>query len=336
MKQPLLSIIIPCYNAEDSIGKLLESIIKQDFNDYEIIVINDGSKDNTKKEIEKYLNKTNKIIFIDKENTGVGDTRNVGIKKASGKYITFADSDDYYLDNFFDVIIPYIKKENFELLVFNANVMDCGKYVKNEISDKYKNGFFYENNSIIKYLNSSFSYRISNVPWNKIYVSKIIKDNNILFPNKKRGQDFVFNMSYTSKINKYYYINEKLYVYNKDINMLSTNKFFDNNINNLLEYFPLFKELCIDNNIDNYERYVGLFYLRKLPGIIINETNNPSKENGIVRIKNYLNNKDIKNVYKKIKIRDLDFKLLLTYIMVKLKLYTITYKYLYIIKNRNR
>lgn len=336
MKKPLLSIIIPCYNAENSIGKLIESIINQKFNDYEIIIINDGSKDKTKKIIKEYLNKTNKIIFIDKENTGVGDTRNVGIKNSSGKYITFADSDDYYQSNFFDEIVPYIKQEDFELLVFNATVMDYGKYVKDEISSKYKDDIFYENNSVIKYLNSTFSYRISNVPWNKIYVSKIIKDNNILFPNKKRGQDLVFNMAYTSKINKYKYINKKLYVYNKDINMLRTNKYFDNKIDYLLEYFNLFKQICIDNKISNYERYMGLFYLRKLPGIIINEINNPNKKDGIKRINNYLNNDNIKKVIRKVKIKDLDLKLFVTYIMVKFKLYDIVYKILYTFKNRKR
>lgn len=104
----LLSIICPAYNAEKTIGKLIESIIQQDFKNYEFIILNDGSKDKTFEVIKKYAKKYKNIVAVDKPNTGVGDTRNEGLKIAKGKYITFADADDWYSEDFFEKIIPEI------------------------------------------------------------------------------------------------------------------------------------------------------------------------------------------------------------------------------------
>ena len=101
----LLSIICPAYNAEKTIGKLIESIVSQKYKNYEFIILNDGSKDKTFEVIEGYAKKYKNIVAIDKPNTGVGDTRNEGLKIAKGKYITFADADDWYSDYFFEKII---------------------------------------------------------------------------------------------------------------------------------------------------------------------------------------------------------------------------------------
>ena len=89
-----ISIIVPIYNCEKYLKRCLESIINQTYNNLEIILLNDGSSDNSLKIIKEYKKKDNRIIVIDKKNTGVSDTRNIGIQKASGKYICFCDSDD--------------------------------------------------------------------------------------------------------------------------------------------------------------------------------------------------------------------------------------------------
>lgn len=91
-----VSIIVPCYNAEKYLKKCLDSIINQTYSNIEIILVNDGSKDNTLKILSDYEKKDNRIIVIDKENTGVSDSRNIGVEKATGKYIMFSDSDDYF------------------------------------------------------------------------------------------------------------------------------------------------------------------------------------------------------------------------------------------------
>lgn len=326
MIKPLLSIIVPAYNAQETIGKLIDSIISQKYDNYELIIVNDGSTDKTKKIIESYLNKSDKIIFIDKENTGVGDTRNKGMERARGKYITFADSDDFYCNDFFEKIIPEIEKSNFELLVFNANVFNYGKYVGKEIAAKYKNNYFEDENGVIRYLKGDFCYRFANCPWNKIYINRIVKDNNLKFEaNKKRGQDLIFNIAYVSKIKTYRYVDISLYNYNLNYDRLKSNKYIQNSVKNLLEYYDLIKKICVENSILNYENYMGLFFLRRFPGIILNEVNNPNYNEGKENIKIFLNDSKMKYILKKVRLRDLDFKLFTAYIIYKLRLYTLIY-----------
>ncbi len=337
MKKVLLSIIVPAYNAEKSIGKLIESIIFQKFEDYELIIVNDGSTDKTKEVIKNYLKKSDKIVFIDKKNTGVGDTRNVGIKKSIGKYITFADSDDYYTNDLFKKIIPEIKKEDFELLFFNAKVINYGKYVRSQIPEKYEEGYFEDNQGVIKYLKGEFCHRLANAPWNKVYLSRIIKENDLKFEeSKKRGQDLIFNILYVSKINKYKYINEELYEYNLNYSQFEDDQYNKKTISNLLEFYEPLKKICIDSNINNYERFLGLFFLRRFPGIVFNEVNNQNKKEGLKNIKEFINNLDIKKIINKAKIIDFDFKLFISYLMYKLRLYKLVFRILCLRKGRKK
>ena len=93
---PKLSVIVPVYNTELYLDKCLESIVNQTFDDIEIIVVNDGSPDNSEGIIQKYIrNYPNKIKYFKKENGGLSDSKNFGVEKATGEYITFVDSDDY-------------------------------------------------------------------------------------------------------------------------------------------------------------------------------------------------------------------------------------------------
>lgn len=329
-KNVLLSIICPAYNAEESIPRLIESLVSQPFDDYELILINDGSKDNTWNIIEQYSKKFKNIIAINKNNTGVGDTRNEGLKIAKGKYITFADSDDWYEKNFFEKIIPEIEKEDFELLIFNANVMNYDKNIGPQIKNRFKSEYFHNTNGVIQYLNGNFCHRISNSPWNKIYVSQIIKDNKLKYEfNKKRGQDLIFNILYVSKIKKYKYIKDCLYNYALNMNIKTTKVYRNIEIEENLKFYSPLKKICEENKIKDYKQYLGLFFLRRFPGIVLNETNNENYDNGKQNINMYLEQKNIKSLFSNLKFKHLDFKLTICFLFYKLKCYNIIYNILW-------
>src|SRR5699024_4295672 len=95
-EQNLVSVIIPAYNASDYIGRCMENVISQTYSDLEMIVVNDGSTDNTKNIISKYKKKDKRIMLINQENKGVAIARNLAIKNAKGRYIAFLDSDDLW------------------------------------------------------------------------------------------------------------------------------------------------------------------------------------------------------------------------------------------------
>jgi glycosyltransferase involved in cell wall biosynthesis len=95
-KDVFFSIIVPVYNVEDYLKQCLDSILCQTYNDFEIILVNDGSTDSSPEICSFYQNESAKIVLISKENGGLSDARNVGLKEAKGDYIIFTDSDDYW------------------------------------------------------------------------------------------------------------------------------------------------------------------------------------------------------------------------------------------------
>ena len=121
---PKVSVIVPVYNVEKYIDKCLESLVNQTLKDIEIIIVNDGSTDNSIKIVEEYKEKyKNKIIYLEKENGGLSDARNYGIQYAKGEYIAFLDSDDYVDRKMYEKL--YNKAiEN------NSDIVECDFYWK--------------------------------------------------------------------------------------------------------------------------------------------------------------------------------------------------------------
>lgn len=178
-----ISVIIPVYNSSTYLRKCLDSVVNQTLKDIEIIVINDGSTDDSKNIIEEYLCKYKNIIFIDQENKGIGKTRNIGIKKATGEYITFIDSDDYIKENMLEEYYKYAKKHNFDLVI--------GSYIK-KINNKE---IIFENNKFktgnVK-TTPQILYLIEYGPWAKLYKCEMLINNNIYFDEKRKYEDMPF------------------------------------------------------------------------------------------------------------------------------------------------
>ena len=110
-KQPLISVIIPTYNRENIITRAIDSVIHQTYKNWELIIVDDGSKDKTEEVIKPYL-KNHKVSYHYQKNKGVCEARNYGIKKAKGEYIAFLDSDDEFEENKLSVQLCEMKKHN--------------------------------------------------------------------------------------------------------------------------------------------------------------------------------------------------------------------------------
>ena len=134
-----VSIIIPVFNGEKYLKKCLDSVKSQIYNDFEVIIINDGSTDNTSKIIETYLT-DKRFKVINQDNRGIGFSRNIGIKKAKGEYIVFLDSDDYIEFNFLEKMVYKIKTDNLDMVV-------CDYFEEREAENRIKKvripNFFY-------------------------------------------------------------------------------------------------------------------------------------------------------------------------------------------------
>lgn len=169
--KPFISIIIPVYNGEKYINRLIDSITNQDYENYEIIIVNDGSTDKTKDILDNINN--DKIKVYHQKNGGASSARNYGIKKSSGKYILFADSDDFYNENLFKKIVPYLEIGEYDLYYFNFN----NYYNNNQYYTEYKYEEYEKiignNEPFYMYLNGEYTINLKRFPCNKIYKREI-------------------------------------------------------------------------------------------------------------------------------------------------------------------
>jgi len=140
-----VSIIVPIYNAEETLDRCIKSLINQTYKNIEIILINDGSTDNSYKICEKYKKKDKRISFFSKKNTGVSDTRNYGYKNSNGDYIMFADADDYMETNMVDKMLSVLEKEKASLTccIYFDNNKEAQKKLENNI-EKFSQKEYYK------------------------------------------------------------------------------------------------------------------------------------------------------------------------------------------------
>lgn len=207
MKNDLVSIIVPVYNVEKYVSKCIDSLLKQTYKNIEIVLVNDGSKDNSYKICEELSKKDNRIHLYTKENGGLSSARNFGIKKASGKFITFVDSDDYISDTFVETL--YVN-----LVDTNADISCCGYQMI------YDNKIIYINNGneikIYDKITALEKLYLTNdigmIFCNKLFKKELFE--NILFPIGQCFEDINTIYKIIDKSNiivynpecKYYYI----------------------------------------------------------------------------------------------------------------------------------
>ena len=193
-----LSIIIPVYNLENYIGRLLNEIFLQKNDDIEIVIVNDGSSDNSAAEIKK-IDKNNEIKYFFQQNSGVSAARNKGIEMATGEYVWFVDGDDLITEKSIKNILNCISKSNADIIQSYYLINKNGKLLKNtnKIGVKLKNG---EYNSLGLY---------SSIIKRKFLVNAKIKNNN----NLKYTEDMDLMLELLSRATSIYQLNEPIYIY---------------------------------------------------------------------------------------------------------------------------
>ncbi len=197
---PKVSVIVPVYNVEKYIDKCLKSLVNQTLSDIEIIVVNDGSTDNSETIIKQYLEKyQNKIKYVTKQNGGLSDARNYGMKFATGEYIAFLDSDDYVDNTIYEKMYNKATEEQ-------CDFVECDfiwKYSKKEIKDC---GEIYNNKH-------EMLEKARVVAWNKLIKRELLINNKIEFPKGLRYEDIEFFYKLLPHINKCGFVKEFLIYY---------------------------------------------------------------------------------------------------------------------------
>lgn len=195
-----ISVIIPVYNVSEYLDECLTSVINQNYPNYEIIIVNDGSTDNSLEIAKKYQKKHKQLIKLyDKENGGLSSARNYGIKKSTGDYLLFVDSDDYILPNCLEVIGKNLNKKKCDILVYSFLVGEKNEY-KKMYNDKIAN---------------PFKRYITGMPnaMNKVCKRNLFIENNIEFPLGLYYEDLATMPKFATKKIKIEFTEEPLYFY---------------------------------------------------------------------------------------------------------------------------
>lgn len=202
MNSPLISIIIPIYNSADFLEECLLSVKQQTYKNIEVILVDDGSRDESKLICQKFIENDERFILFVQENQGVSVARNQGLQSVRGEYITFVDSDDMIDAHYIEYLYGAIKN-------YNVNLSVCDRYI---FSDNLPNVNI-SNTVQIRDVNESFFERsmISNV-WGRMFAKTIIKD--LRFDTSLYvGEDLLFFCSILKRVNKVAIISGKLYFY---------------------------------------------------------------------------------------------------------------------------
>lgn len=211
MCTPKISIIVPIYNAENTLYSCIKSILSQSFKDYELILVNDGSIDNSLQICNKLLESDSRIIIINQENKGVSSARNNGLDIARGEYITFIDADDSITEQFLQEFISNIGDSDCIIggAVFETSSQKCS----NKPLETNDNGYCrVKSNALINERNIIEFY--IRVPWGKLYKREIINSYSLKFDNAITfGEDFLFNLSFLNHAHDICIIDKCNYIY---------------------------------------------------------------------------------------------------------------------------
>lgn len=211
---PLISVIVPVYNVERYLNQCIDSILAQTYKNFELILVDDGSKDKSGQICDEYAQQDNRVRVFHKENGGVSSARNLGIDNAQGTHICFVDSDDWVEMTYLEDMILH---KDYDFVVQDFETED-GKYIDhlelkiNNTSDIYRELINYEKKHDILF----------RAPSSKLYNTNILRENNLRYNiSLYMGEDYLFNINYISHINNTFISNGHSYIYRKTIGSLT-------------------------------------------------------------------------------------------------------------------
>lgn len=204
-----VSIVVPVYNVQTYLAKCLDSILSQTFSDIEVIVINDGSKDNSQEIINQYAEHHN-IITINKDNEGLSETRNKGLLKAQGEYVLFIDSDDYIAPNMVERMYNQAIKTKADIVISKVTYEDEAGIQEPMFTCDFNEEEIIDNKEGIKRF---WNGEINGHAWNKLIKRSLMINNNIFFPKGKLYEDAPTLVQLLKEANGISFVNESLYYY---------------------------------------------------------------------------------------------------------------------------
>lgn len=262
-----VSTIIPIYNSSKFLGKCLDSLLESqvDYLDNEIILVNDGSSDNSLEICDQYAGLHKNISVFSQENQGPSVARNLGIEKAAGEYITFVDSDDFVEKDYFKQIICAVK------LYPNTEIITFGYYKVDNISrtEKFAVNTFdrlLNKKDIRLLLQDTIDYNYLLFPFNKLYKKSLVVNSGLFPTNLRLGEDTIFNLKLFYNASSAVFMQKSIYNYFYNLESITSQKYKPDLIKQMEDHFSeklKFYRSNIDLNKEIYFKDIARVNLEK-------------------------------------------------------------------------
>jgi len=270
-----ISIIMPVYNVESFVGKAIESVQAQSFGDFEFLIVDDGTPDNSGKICDEYAAKDDRIRVFHKENGGAPSARNMAIDVARGKYMYFMDSDDWCEPTMLEDMYNLAEKTSAQLIVagyyIDTYYSDTEKYVQEQFVDDVIYG------SRLDFRRDAYRLFDKNLlytPWNKLFLSEHILENNLRFP-QTFWDDFPFVLSFIRDVERVAVTSEKYYHFMRARAESETAKYRDNMYGKREEEHGWMLDLYEHYGTldDSSREFLARRYIERVVGCVENITN---------------------------------------------------------------
>ncbi len=291
-----ISVIIPVYNVEKTLRRCVDSVLAQTFKNYEIILVDDGSPDNSGEICDEYAEKYDFIRVIHKENEGLGPTRNCGVKEAKGKYIYHCDSDDWIKENTLEDAYNSAVENDADVVLFGYTLYT----EKDGLVEKYTAvnvpEAVYKNNDDVKsfFIKNIDNYFVVQSACNRLIKKQFLIENNIWFRPFRRCQDIVFSYDLFEKINCLSTLSSAYYEYIIEPNVYK-GRSFDEMIDIYLSVYDIVKEKLIgwgEFYGDNKNKIVSI-YCAHIANYLSFYVFRKSDEKRLTIIKDFLKNEKV-------------------------------------------
>ena len=267
---PLVSVIVPVYNAVDYIEKMMDSVLTQTYDNYEVLLIVDGSTDGSYEICKKYASIDKRIILIYQPNQGICRSRNKGIRESKGKYILFVDHDDEISPKLIEKVVASAENDDVDLVKYGFTVFNISKKNICCNNSPIYNDILYDKNGLYNDYIYILKNEVNIYIWDALYRSDFIKKNSLYFDEKYQygGEDIAFNISMIPYIKKMKLIHENLYYHynreNQSTSLKYSDDIFKSKIWQLDEAQKIYEE-CFEGN--KYPIYYAYFASKLIGGI---------------------------------------------------------------------
>ena len=263
--KPLLTVVIPVYNVEKYLNRCLKSILVQEWKNYDIILVDDGSTDRSPQICNDYVKAYDFISVIHKENGGLSEARNTGLSQAKGEYVYFPDSDDWLEPDTFIALAEALESQKFDIISFNR------EFVKGEedviVSDSVETQVFDGKDAFVQMLKHSYITGFAN---DKVYRKSLFTDHNIQFPIGKYYEDLGTNYKLFLSAKRVYATNQKYYHYLIDNPDSITQSWNEKKFRDMFEFYKeVFYSTFVRSQLNQEELQISqLYYVNGLTHIL--------------------------------------------------------------------